>query len=183
MGAKINYLFVAESADLEFFKRMVMRLTPQIHQMLGELKTAAVHDTHTNTIRESSIDISLDDGLPTFMEHEILTLYSQEMQDGCVMLTYEGAFMVISIALHSAPNRLGFLMECWQRIGKDLNAALMGEELEVTERELDSLIREARLPKEMDLCEAAIVKFRHESAASIVGRDVEYGAVLVIPKP
>ena len=179
MGAKISFIFAAETADVRFLRRAIADLTPEIRRVLGTLKSVLVHDFESNTIRESMLGASPSDDIPRFSENEIVTLYPDNIQNGCVMLTSEGRFMVITIALRRVSNPLEFLMECWRKIGGELSAALMGEELEVREKELDSLIREVRIPREADLCEAAIVTARVGTTTSIVGTGVEHGAVLL----
>lgn len=179
MGAKTSFIFAAESADPGFWKRAIAGLEPEIHRALGPLKTVSIHDFESDNIRESRLHTTPSKSMPSFGEQGIATFYSENMDDGCVMLTYEGRFMVTAIALKCAPNGIDLLLRCWQKIGRELSAAFMGEELEIGEAELEVFIREGRIPEQANLCEAAIVAKKFKTIEMVVVQDVEYGAALL----
>lgn len=112
-------------------------------------------------------------------DFEIVTLYSEDRVKGCVQLTREGRFEVISISLANPRKKLRFLEHCWNLIGHHASAAYMGEELELCEADILLSISQLGIPSQMDLCEAAIFKTGGQNPCTREGILMAHEAVFI----
>lgn len=180
MGARYNIVLAADSPDPGIWVAVVSRLTPLIDNLIGVIQTVMIHNYTTDQVRESPL-VGAPTSIPLISPDEIATLYAADVATGCVLLGHEGRFRTVTISAQATQDPLRSLQQTWSAAGDLVEVVAAGEELEVSEPDLDYMLDNARIPVSLDLCHQAIVrpsrKGKTEKKATLV--EVEHGGILI----
>ena len=121
------------------------------------------------------------DILPEVSDHEFVSLYPADYPTrGCLLVSREGAYDTINLSLVERSSALDRLARVWHIVRTEARAVLVGEELGVNADEIDRLLQSDKLPADIDLCDAAIVRDRAIAPAGDERTDPWYGGRLLL---
>ena len=136
------------------------RLQSIVEDWIGPLSVLSVQNFLTGSVEDHRVEGMITEGwIPTTSRDEIVALYPDDPKLGAVLVFHEGPYDLIILAAGKRGLAVERLKEVWRSIGDNAQAVLVGQELEVEESHITELLHSEMLPSELDLCEAAIVRY------------------------
>lgn len=107
--------------------------------------------------------------------------YASEPTRGNVMVSHEGPYDLVVLSLSEHVPAVDLVTRVWNAVGADACAVLVGEELDVDDKQVDSLLEAEEIPADLDLCQAAVSKSPvRVSRRGRRGELVEHGGCLLL---
>lgn len=166
MAARQNIIVVVPRSWARVRTTLVL-LHALIERWMGPLHTISIQNYTTGTANNHRIgEVINESDLPEVAEDEIASLYTADPKRGAVLALHEGSYDVIILAMGEHGSALDRLNEVWRLVGNEAHAVLVGEELEIEEDQIATLLRcSQKVPAELDLCDAAIVTSQSGAAS------------------
>lgn len=180
MAARQNLIVVVPRC-WEKALRVLAALQATIEDWIGSLRTVSVQDFSTGSAQDRPLEgLVASEALPEVSDEEIVVLYPSDPRRGSVLLSHEGTYDLITLSLGEHAPALDRLDRIWRLVGGDATAVLAGEELEVEDEQIDTLIESGELPAELDLCDAAIVRVSGAVAELDMRNELLHGGRLLL---
>lgn len=158
MAARQNFIVVLPRC-WEKARRVLATLQALIEEWIGSLRTVSVQDFSIGSAEDRPLeDMVAADALPEVSDEEIVALYPSDPRRGSVLVSHEGSYDLIMLSLGEHAPALDRLNRIWRLVGGEASAVLVGEELEVDDEQIVTLLESGELPADLDLCDAAIVR-------------------------
>lgn len=157
MSAKTNFILIIDKIGDSALLNALSAIWRIAVEKLGPLKTLMVLDYERGTEATDPME-SGEPQLPEFGPHELVFFYPATIGTGSVSVCRGANFSVATLSVAHEPN-IELLLRCLWSVTRDcdIRAILAGEELEVTDAEVDAIMRGDIAPTKNDLCSLAVV--------------------------
>ncbi len=182
MGARQDFIIVVPRC-WDSVRRVLTELQPLIEEWIGPLHSLSVQNFSTGSLDDRSLEGAVAaEALPQASDEEIVAFYPSDPTQGTVLISHEGSHDLVVLSLSEHAPALDRLNRIWSVVGREADAALVGEELDVEDEQIATLLESGEIPAGLDLCDAAIVK---QLPASITKRseladDLVHGGRLLL---
>lgn len=170
MAARQNLIVVIPRC-WERTRSILAALHTLIEEWIGSLSTVSIQDFSTGSAEDRPLrSAAAAAALPEASEQEIVAFYPSDPRRGSVLVSHEGSHDLITLSLGEHAPALDRLNRIWSLVGGEANAVLVGEELEIDDEQIATLLESGEVPADLDLCDAAIAKLP-SPPAGLDGKD------------